>query len=86
MKEAQDSRDQQGTENNTSSRQTKRTARRDAGRLIPIWLRVVITAFLLMLSVILGTMVGYGVIGEGEPMKALQPSTWQHIYDLIYKD
>lgn len=34
----------------------------------------------------LGGVIGYGVIGKGEPVDALKPSTWKHIYDLVYKD
>jgi hypothetical protein len=54
-------------------------------RLIPIWLRLVIVFVLVLLSGMIGAMVGYGVIGEGNAWDALKPSTWQHIIDLIEK-
>ncbi len=54
-------------------------------RLIPIWLRLVIVFVLVLLSGMIGAMVGYGVIGEGNAWDALKPATWQHIVDLIEK-
>ncbi|MCA1032064.1 DNA-directed RNA polymerase subunit beta [Bacillus timonensis] len=55
-------------------------------RLIPIWLRLVIIAILIALSATAGVVVGYGVIGDGNPSDALKKSTWQHIVDLVEKD
>lgn len=63
----------------------KRSLRRPRRRLIPIWLRLVIVFVLVLLSGMIGAMVGYGVIGEGNAWDALKPSTWQHIVDLIEK-
>lgn len=54
-------------------------------RLIPIWLRLVIVFVLVLLSGMIGAMVGYGVLGDGNPFEALKPATWQHIVDLIEK-
>ncbi|KYD07047.1 hypothetical protein B4102_1992 [Heyndrickxia sporothermodurans] len=54
-------------------------------RLIPIWLRVIIVIFTLFISLILGVIIGYGVIGDGKPMDALKKSTWSHIIDLVNK-
>jgi len=55
-------------------------------RLIPIWLRVILVALAMSVSLVLGTMVGYGVLGDGKPLDALKPSTWQHIVDLVEKE
>ncbi|ELK20674.1 hypothetical protein AF6_2582 [Anoxybacillus flavithermus TNO-09.006] len=63
----------------------KRSLRRPRRRLIPIWLRLVIVFVLVLLSGMIGAMVGYGVIGEGNAWDALKPATWQHIVDLIEK-
>lgn len=52
-------------------------------RLIPIWLRLVIVLFLFLLAAIFGLMIGFGVIGDGEPMDALKWSTYQHILDIM---
>ncbi|MGI2327719.1 DNA-directed RNA polymerase subunit beta [Planococcus sp. YIM B11945] len=52
-------------------------------RLIPIWLRIIIVLLLLAVAAILGVMVGYGIIGDGEPQDALKWETWQHILDIM---
>ncbi|MCG3084817.1 MULTISPECIES: DNA-directed RNA polymerase subunit beta [unclassified Anoxybacillus] len=66
-------------------KQQKRSLRRPRRRLVPIWLRLVIVFVLVLLSGMIGAMVGYGVLGDGNPFEALKPSTWQHIVDLIEK-
>lgn len=65
----------------------RRTARREKirVRLIPIWLRIVLVLFAIVVSVLSGVIVGYGVIGDGNPMDALSKSTWTHIVDLVNK-
>jgi len=55
-------------------------------RLIPIWLRLIIVVLAMAISTALGAMVGYGVLGDGKPLDALKPSTWQHIVDLVEKE
>ncbi|RAK20410.1 DNA-directed RNA polymerase subunit beta [Anoxybacillus vitaminiphilus] len=60
--------------------------RRYRVRFIPIWLRLVIVAGLIVISTLTGAMIGYGVIGDGKPLDALKPSTWQHIIDIVKKD
>lgn len=52
-------------------------------RLIPIWLRIILFVLLVAASVICGVMVGYGVIGDGDPTDALKKETWTHIIDLV---
>ncbi|KEF38224.1 DNA-directed RNA polymerase subunit beta [Schinkia azotoformans MEV2011] len=54
-------------------------------RLIPIWLRLLIVAILLVVSMTAGIMFGYGVIGSGKAMDALKFSTWEHLVDLVVK-
>lgn len=34
-------------------------------------------------SFVAGTMIGYGVIGGGNPFKVFQPSLWIHIRDFF---
>jgi Mn2+/Fe2+ NRAMP family transporter len=55
-------------------------------RLIPVWVKVVIVILLIFASMIAGTVVGYGVIGNGKPGEALQKETWTHILDIINKN
>lgn len=52
-------------------------------RLFPIWLRIIIVIVLIALAAVLGAMVGFGVVGDGEPADALKWETWQHILDIM---
>lgn len=52
-------------------------------RLIPIWLRVVLVLLLLIIAGASGLMIGFGVIGSGEPFDALKMVPWQHILDIM---
>jgi ribosomal protein S12 methylthiotransferase accessory factor YcaO len=54
-------------------------------RLIPVWVKVAIVILLTVASALAGTVVGYGVIGNGKPSEALQKGTWTHIIDIINK-
>lgn len=55
-------------------------------RLIPIWLRILILLVAVVIAAVAGAMVGYGVLGGGNPMEVLEKETWQHILDLVNKD
>lgn len=55
-------------------------------RLIPIWLRIIIVLILLALSIMLGAMFGYAVMGSGEAKDIFEKSTWTHIIDLVNKE
>ncbi len=52
-------------------------------RLIPIWLRVLLLVIFTAASLVAGLMIGYGVVGDGNPKDALKKSTWTHIIDLV---
>jgi hypothetical protein len=54
-------------------------------RLIPVWVKVAIVILLTIASMLVGTVVGYSVIGNGKPGDALQKGTWTHIIDIINK-
>lgn len=54
-------------------------------RLIPIWAKFLIVFALMIVSLFSGAMIGYGVLGDGNALDVFKPSTWTHIYDLIYK-
>lgn len=55
-------------------------------RLIPIWLRIAIVLVALVAAVIIGCMIGYSVMGGGNPSEVFQKETWTHIFDLVRKD
>nr|WP_081416056.1 DNA-directed RNA polymerase subunit beta [Peribacillus kribbensis] len=52
-------------------------------RLIPIWLRIIIVAALILISVSAGAIVGYSILGNGKPFDVFKSSTWTHISDLV---
>ncbi|MEH7156491.1 DNA-directed RNA polymerase subunit beta, partial [Neobacillus drentensis] len=54
-------------------------------RLIPIWLRLVLLVAFMFISVTVGAIVGYGIIGGGKVSEVFQQSTWTHIIDLVDK-
>ena len=55
-------------------------------RMLPIWLRILLFVLLLAGSLVLGAMVGYGVIGDGNPSDVFKAQTWQHIIDIVKKN
>jgi len=65
---------------------TKKTPRWVQVRLFPILIRLVIVIALALGSLIIGLMVGYGVIGDGNPQDALKKETWTHIIDIVTQD
>lgn len=64
-------------------RTKRKRERRPRIRLIPMWLRFLIAIVLIGGSLLLGIIVGYGVIGDGDPAEALKPHVWYHIIDMI---
>jgi hypothetical protein len=54
-------------------------------RMFPIWLRIIVVLSLAVTALVVGLMVGYGVIGDGNPIEALKVDTWQHLIDIIVK-
>ena len=45
--------------------------------------KILVVVLLLILLFIAGTMIGYGVIGDGNPFKVFQPSLWLHIREFF---
>ncbi|MGJ9384752.1 DNA-directed RNA polymerase subunit beta [Salipaludibacillus sp. CF4.18] len=71
--------------NDGKKRKNKKNKPSGRIRFIPIWFRVILVLFLVIASVIVGAMVGYGIIGPGgNPMDVFEPDTWYHIYDIIF--
>ncbi|WP_449538016.1 DNA-directed RNA polymerase subunit beta [Ferdinandcohnia sp. Marseille-Q9671] len=73
-------------EKNTEKEPKKKREKKIRIRLIPIWVRLLLVVILFAASILIGVVVGYGVIGDGEPSDALKKSTWQHIVDIVNKD
>jgi len=64
----------------------KRSRQQIKVRLIPIWLRVLVIMIAIVISLLAGIVVGYSVIGDGNPQDALKKSTWTHIIDFVNKE
>ncbi|MBH0230608.1 DNA-directed RNA polymerase subunit beta [Halobacillus yeomjeoni] len=80
----------EATKKKTSSEKGKASSKEKKSevgrrRILPIWLRLLIVLVLSAAALLLGVMVGYGVIGDGKPMDALNWETWQHIIDIVTK-
>ena len=84
------SRDEAQTREQIKNQKQEKKAKREPSaskririRLIPIWLRVLLVIVFTAVSLAAGVMVGYGVIGDGNPKDALKKSTWTHIVDIV---
>lgn len=71
-----------------TKKQSRRKKRKEKYRvrIVPIWLRVIIVLLLAVVALVLGLMVGYGVIGDGNATEVLRKETWQHIIDIVTKE
>ncbi len=52
-------------------------------RLFPIWLRIILVLVLLVITALLGAIIGYSVIGDGATIELFKKETWTHITDII---
>ena len=77
---------QQMREERNHSAEKKARRKRVRVRIIPIWLRTIIVAVLIFLSVIAGATVGYSFMGGGNAKDIFDKSTWTHIIDLVEKE
>ncbi|MBY6037304.1 DNA-directed RNA polymerase subunit beta [Fictibacillus nanhaiensis] len=78
---------QRHKEHEASSREEKKKLiNRGTKRSFPIWLRLLLLICGIVVCFAVGTMVGYGVIGDGKPMNVFEKETWTHIIDLVEKD
>lgn len=74
--------------NRKEARKAKREERkknpRGPIRYLPVWLRLLIVIALCFAGLVVGLMVGYGLIGDGEnPQDVLKIEFWESIYDYI---
>lgn len=66
-----------------ANRQDEKPERWVQIRLIPIWLRILLTLSFLVLIGILGLYIGFSVLGDGAPGEIFNKETWTHITDII---
>ena len=50
---------------------------------IRLWVKIVVFLALPLLSLIIGLIFGYSIIGDGDKVDALKPSTWTHILEFL---
>jgi lipopolysaccharide/colanic/teichoic acid biosynthesis glycosyltransferase len=61
----------------------KKKNKKPKRRIFPIWLRIIVVILLCALALMFGLMVGFGVIGDGNPTDVLDPDLWRHIVDIV---
>ena len=69
-------------EQNNEQAKTTATTKWVQIRMFPIWLRILLVILFLAGAAIAGLMLGYGVLGNGEPKDALKWDTYQHMIDI----
>lgn len=53
-------------------------------RIFPIWLRIIVIFLLALFALILGMVVGFSVLGDGDnPLDVLTFDFWRHVLDII---
>ncbi|GAE31320.1 DNA-directed RNA polymerase subunit beta [Halalkalibacter hemicellulosilyticus] len=53
-------------------------------RVIPIWLRILLSIVLIGGSFLVGLMVGFAIVGNGDnPAEILKPDLWYYLMDMI---
>ncbi|KAB8126755.1 DNA-directed RNA polymerase subunit beta [Gracilibacillus oryzae] len=78
----------------TERRKERRSRRRDrrrersqskqyVGRLIPVWLKLLIIIVLSLFALFIGLIIGFSIIGDGQPLDVLRFETWEHIIDFV---
>ncbi|MFG6114093.1 DNA-directed RNA polymerase subunit beta [Halobacillus sp. MO56] len=80
-KAVKETKDKQGSAKKVRSNKEKPPRR----RIFPIWLRLIFITILCVVALIVGLMVGYGVLGEGQPLDVLKLETWEHIWNIATK-
>ncbi|SEK45395.1 DNA-directed RNA polymerase subunit beta [Carnobacterium iners] len=48
-------------------------------------LKILLVIVVVAIALILGAMVGYGIIGEGNPFAIFEMQTWSHIFSYFTK-
>lgn len=51
-------------------------------RLTPLG-RLMISLFFIALTAVAGALIGYSIIGQGDPVDVFKPDTWIQLYDVV---
>ncbi|SDJ28056.1 DNA-directed RNA polymerase subunit beta [Salimicrobium halophilum] len=82
---ATDSKNKTTKKKPSEAKEEKATTRKEKHkrRALPIWLRVLLVLFFSLLALAIGLMIGYSVLGSGDPLDVFDWSIWQHIIDIM---
>lgn len=64
------------------SKKQKRT-KKPIRRIFPIWLRLIVIFLLAIFALILGMIIGFSVLGDGNPLDVLSFDFWRYVLDII---
>jgi len=67
-------------------KQEKKKRKKPRRRIFPIWLRIIVVLILAAGALILGLMIGFAVLGDGEALDVLKMETWEHIVNIVTKE
>lgn len=73
------------TEKKAKQKDETRPSRWVRVRMLPIWLRILLFILLLAGSLVLGAVIGFAGIGNGNAADVFKAETWQHIIDIVVK-
>ncbi|MED2970838.1 DNA-directed RNA polymerase subunit beta [Fictibacillus sp. B-59209] len=76
-------------EENPKSRENKKKEQKTGKskrRRFPIWLRLIVIFVLMVICLVVGSVIGYSVVGDGKAGDVFKKETWTHISDLVNKD
>jgi hypothetical protein len=78
---------QEKTESNQPRPKKKKRIKRTSGqKALFFTAKWMFITFCLVISVIIGLVVGYSVIGEGKTVDVFDVKTWKHVFDLVFKN
>ncbi|MCO6018378.1 DNA-directed RNA polymerase subunit beta [Carnobacterium divergens] len=52
---------------------------------MPFALKVLIVLVLIIMTFLIGAMIGFGVLGDGNPFAVFSSATWKHIFSYFSK-
>ncbi len=54
-------------------------------QIVTFVLKILLVIVLIALAFIIGAMIGYGVLGDGDPFAVFEKETWVHIFSYFTK-
>lgn len=54
-------------------------------QMVTFILKIILVIVLVVLAFIIGAMIGYGVLGDGDPFAIFEKDTWVHIFSYFTK-